>query len=547
MSDILQYIGARYVPKFMGAWSNTTVYEALSVVDDGLGTSYISGIPVPAGTPLTDTDYWHLYGATSGAIINLQNQIDAIRDHYMTPEYFGATGDGVTDDTAALQDALNNAFVLYLPSGSVYNVTTLTLPKGHSIIGQGTIKTETRGNVLTLSGNNIIEGITFTDTLTPDSSGDACIYAEDTSNLTVANCNFNTVGNGICIQFVHCEHIKINHNSFTNYGFAGIMLQATCKFADIDFNYLYNARYNGGQHSYPICFSGYVLTEYGPAEYINVRHNYIKALFPHWEGIDSHGAKNYEVSNNVIIGTLSGMNLGSTPTSIAVDYVDANNNAIIENNYIDCGSTDVNEVPYGLQLSEQAGCFAKNAIIRNNYIKVSSANLQTTAICSAISIRGNGGSSNCEISENTINVVNRHGIAADYGKHTKLKIKNNYAESMSTSSPAYAMISLTNVDSYDDIEITGNTVESAFSGISMFQGSTTAPSGNKLIEYRDNDDKGLSSSRINYSTYPDTVLLSITSAIGITGQFKPYKGTSTTVGWLCQAPGEWVTLSGTVV
>lgn len=73
----LQYIGARYVPRFMGAYDNTQVYEALDVVDNGLGTSYIAKIPTPAGTPLTNTTYWALYGASSGAIVNLQNQIDA--------------------------------------------------------------------------------------------------------------------------------------------------------------------------------------------------------------------------------------------------------------------------------------------------------------------------------------------------------------------------------------------------------------------------------------------------------------------------------------
>lgn len=70
-----QYIGARYMPKFMGAYDATTAYEALSVVDNGLGTSYISNKPVPAGTPLTDGDYWMIYGASSGAILDLQDRM----------------------------------------------------------------------------------------------------------------------------------------------------------------------------------------------------------------------------------------------------------------------------------------------------------------------------------------------------------------------------------------------------------------------------------------------------------------------------------------
>lgn len=80
-----QYIGARYVPKFMGTYDATQIYEALCVVDNGMGTSYISKIPTPAGTPLTDTAYWALYGASSGAIVNLQNQIDNINNNVIPP------------------------------------------------------------------------------------------------------------------------------------------------------------------------------------------------------------------------------------------------------------------------------------------------------------------------------------------------------------------------------------------------------------------------------------------------------------------------------
>lgn len=75
-----QYIGARYVPGFKGTYSATTAYEALDVVDDGLGTSYIAKIPVPAGTPLNDPTYWMVYGSSNGAIINLQNRMTAVEN-----------------------------------------------------------------------------------------------------------------------------------------------------------------------------------------------------------------------------------------------------------------------------------------------------------------------------------------------------------------------------------------------------------------------------------------------------------------------------------
>lgn len=76
---IREYIGARYVPRFVGTYDPTTIYEALDVVDNGAGTSYIARKMVPAGTPLTDTTYWFIYGAASGAIVQLQNDVSALQ------------------------------------------------------------------------------------------------------------------------------------------------------------------------------------------------------------------------------------------------------------------------------------------------------------------------------------------------------------------------------------------------------------------------------------------------------------------------------------
>lgn len=74
---VRQYIGARYVPRFLGTYNATTIYEALDVVDNGSGTSYIARKTVPAGTSLTDANYWFVYGASSGAILNLQSRMTA--------------------------------------------------------------------------------------------------------------------------------------------------------------------------------------------------------------------------------------------------------------------------------------------------------------------------------------------------------------------------------------------------------------------------------------------------------------------------------------
>lgn len=72
-----QYIGARYVPKFVGTYDNTQAYDALDVVDNGSGTTYIARIQTPPNTPLTDTTHWLVYGSSSGAILDLQSRMNA--------------------------------------------------------------------------------------------------------------------------------------------------------------------------------------------------------------------------------------------------------------------------------------------------------------------------------------------------------------------------------------------------------------------------------------------------------------------------------------
>lgn len=99
------YIGARYVPRFVGVYDPTQIYEALDVVDNGSGTSYIAKIPVPAGTPLTDVTYWAVYGAASGAIIQLQNDMQAAQNDIITlqGDMTTAQGDITTLQTTVAQ------------------------------------------------------------------------------------------------------------------------------------------------------------------------------------------------------------------------------------------------------------------------------------------------------------------------------------------------------------------------------------------------------------------------------------------------------------
>lgn len=143
------YVGARYIPRIMGEYNNETAYEALDIVTSG-GVGYISRQPVPAGTAVTNTDYWAMWGSGNAIIDALtqrvstnENDISSLEtglqqtnqnlqttnqklENLVIPWEPASTlkGDGSTDNTAAFGQLDANTPVslmpgIYLISGNV--------------------------------------------------------------------------------------------------------------------------------------------------------------------------------------------------------------------------------------------------------------------------------------------------------------------------------------------------------------------------------------------------------------------------------------------
>ena len=127
-----QYIGARYVPQFYenpdtqdATWKSGVVYEPLTMVTYNNAT-YTSKklVPQTVGDPAANPSYWVATGNYNGQIAYLQQQIGSLPDletenkdslveavnevknFYVTPQMFGGVGDGVTDDTSAIEAAI---------------------------------------------------------------------------------------------------------------------------------------------------------------------------------------------------------------------------------------------------------------------------------------------------------------------------------------------------------------------------------------------------------------------------------------------------------
>lgn len=143
------YVGARYIPRIMGEYNNETAYEALDIVTSG-GVGYISRQPVPAGTAVTNNEYWAMWGSGNAVIdaltqkvstnendiSSLENDISSLEtglqttnqklENLVIPWKPASTlkGDGSTDNTAAFGqlDANTPVFLMpgiYLISGNV--------------------------------------------------------------------------------------------------------------------------------------------------------------------------------------------------------------------------------------------------------------------------------------------------------------------------------------------------------------------------------------------------------------------------------------------
>lgn len=139
------YVGARYVPIFDGDWDNTKKYDPLTIVMHE-GNSYTSKTYVPEGTAITNGSYWALTGNYNAQVAQLMESVEEIQENrpYVTPEMFGAAGDGVTPDNEALntcfQFAYENNLIVYGLNKYLVDDTTFTAYAFYGILVPGGVE-----------------------------------------------------------------------------------------------------------------------------------------------------------------------------------------------------------------------------------------------------------------------------------------------------------------------------------------------------------------------------------------------------------------------
>lgn len=238
----MQYIGARYVPKFMGTFDPTQIYENMCVVENGLGTSYISKIPVPAGTSLTDTTYWAIYGASSGAIINLQNQIGDLTD--LTTSDQNSLVDAINEvdaDIQTLTDEVHNGDVIIIGNSYVYNgvANELKTHYVHNFVelagsGAGFVAYSGQGNTYANALTTCINGLTdeqkadIRAVVFVSAMGDSRAQQEVGTYATLLSTAIATIENTVANDLPNCKMVAVtlaesrNVASFANNGWTNL-------------------------------------------------------------------------------------------------------------------------------------------------------------------------------------------------------------------------------------------------------------------------------------------------------------------------------------
>lgn len=311
-----QYVGARYVPKLFDngnggmEWKENTYYEPLTIVTYN-NSSYISRTPVSAqvGNPAHNNKYWAHSGNYNAYIGELEKRIESL--HVIsTPEMYGAVGNGLADDTAAIVQCLNDGnYIKVLRRGATYKVNflgeitntsfmllgngaTLSLINGNSvtilyIVGWNTDVRDISIYDLTFDGNKGTTASQFPVIRLASGNGHIC------ENITLERCKIiNSQGYGIGV-----------YNDLSNPGIMKDINISHCKIHDVggvgiattnaQVRYCYNEIDKTGaegitldNNSYESVIEGNIISHYG-----------------HGGGIGIDGANNCVVTSNMVDGT----------------------------------------------------------------------------------------------------------------------------------------------------------------------------------------------------------------------------------------------------
>lgn len=232
----------------------------------------------------------------------------------------GAVGDGIVDDTAAIQAAATAAEgkTLLFPAPSVkYKVTgTITLLSNTTIIGIGRPLIETTSKTLPIFQGGVVTNITIKGLRLKGAGSDGAAgdlglidinqsVTNGAANIRIFDNEVSNFRNGICV--VRAENVWIERNYVHNFYRYGILASGSYNF-HIDRNNVYDCDFAGADNAYGVMATGNFAGG-KPTDASSISFNKI-ANIPAWDGIMSHDVDGLSIIGNDIRNVRMGVDLG---------------------------------------------------------------------------------------------------------------------------------------------------------------------------------------------------------------------------------------------
>ena len=183
MRQTLEYGGHEY--SWAGTFPKVVAAGSTPATSGGIGAgAWVDRTDATLRSDLASESGSELVGYQPGGTGTVATTVQSKLREVVSVNDFGAVGDGVADDTSAVQQALNTGNDLYLSKN--YLVTGILVSKGQRIIGPGTIST-TRYTLGTVPAR----------TIEPDSESIRILYVESAYDLSellyIKQLGFNTI------------------------------------------------------------------------------------------------------------------------------------------------------------------------------------------------------------------------------------------------------------------------------------------------------------------------------------------------------------------